>query len=159
MISTNCFSYESEDKLKAVIMGKLAKYITWDTEDSEYFVITILQNPFGDLLDKNYHDKKIKSKNVKINYINQPDELEFTHILYIPQVNQKQLEQILDKTQHKNILTISDSRGFAEKGGIVQVYFVSQKVKLKINLDLAKAENLMISSALLRIATVVREDN
>ena len=157
MLSSNSLAYESEDKLKSIIIGKLAKYITWNTASSESFVITILQNPFGDLLDKSYQDKKIKSKAVKIKYIDKPDELEFTHILYIPQVNQKQLEQILKKANQNNVLTISDSRGFAEKGGIVQVYFVSQKVKLKINLDIAKAENLMISSALLRIATVVRE--
>ena len=49
-------------------------------------------------------------------------------------------------TYEKNILTISDLRGFAQKGGIIQIYSMSQKLKLNINLQKAQKENIKIIS-------------
>lgn len=148
--------YQSEDKLKAVIIGKVAKFISWQESQRDTFIITVLDSPLQDLLKKMHSKKSIKSKKVKIVHINNIDELEFTHILYIPSSKASSLKKILKKIKNKNILTISDIRGFAEKKGIVQIYFVSQKVKLKINLDVAREENLKIKSTLLAIATVIK---
>ncbi len=49
---TTLNAYQSEDKLQAIIIGKVAKYITWENTNQEEFVITILKNPFDDLFDK-----------------------------------------------------------------------------------------------------------
>ncbi len=151
-------AYQSEDKLKAAIIGKLAKFITWQTHNRDEFVITVLNNPFDDLLETLYKNKQIKKKPVKIKYINDIKELSATHILYIPHISQRELDTILGSIEGKNILTISDIRGFSQKKGMIQIYFVSQKVKLKINHDVSKNEDLKISSTLLRIATIVENE-
>jgi hypothetical protein len=149
---------QSEEKLKAVIMGKVAKFITWKDNTHNTFVITILDNPFNGLIDKLYESKKIKSKRVQIIHTDSINNLGFTNILYIPASRASELSDILKKTKNKNILLVSDIRGFAEKKGTLQIYFVSQKIKLKINLDTAKKENLKIKSSLLRIVSVIQED-
>ena len=118
----------------------------------------LLEVHFNDLINKLYDGKKIKSKKVKIVHIDSIDNLEFTNVLYIPDSKASSLSNILEKTKNKNILLISDIRGFAEKKGTMQIYFVSQKIKLKINLDTAKEENLKIKSSLLRIASVIQEN-
>jgi len=151
-------AYESEDKLKVVIVGKVAKYVEYQNEISDNFIITILKNRFGTLFDDIYKDKKIKSKPVKILYIDNIDQLSLTNILYIPKVNSQELSKIFEQTHNKNILTISDMRGFAQKGGVMQLYFVSQKIKIKINTNSASRQNLKIKSTLLRISDVVKED-
>jgi len=153
----NLYASPSEDKLKAVIIGKIAKFITWESKQEKNFVITVLDSKTKNLLDKVYHDKSIKSKKVKIVHIKNINELGFTHILYIAPSHASSLKNILAKIEDKNILTVSDIRGFSEKEGVVQIYFASQKVKLKINLDSAKKSHLKISSSLLRIATVVQK--
>ncbi len=149
-------AYESENKLKVVIVGKVAKYVTYNNNNFDTFRITILRNPFGELFDDVYKDKKIKSKPVRIKYIDEISELESTDILYIPKVNTVELSHILKETQNKNILTISDTRGFAQRGGIIQLYFVSQKLKLKINTNSAQLQDIKIKPTLLRIADVVK---
>lgn len=152
-------AYESEDKVKAVIIGKLAKYIKWeDKKEDNDFIITVLNNPYDDLFDKVYAKKKIQGKQVKIDYIDDISQLKNPHILYIPKTEAAELSPILNVTSDKNILTVSDIRGFAEKQGIVQVYFASQKAKLKINVDAANKQNLKIKSSLLNIAEVVKEE-
>lgn len=158
LLFTNLNAAQSEEKLQAVIIGKVSKFIAWEDNTRDEFVITVINNPFGDLLDEMYKTKKIKSKKVKIVYIDNIDDLQFTNVLYIPDSEASSLPNILEKTKTKNILTISNIRGFAEKKGSMQIYFASQKIKLKINLDTAKEDGLQIKSTLLRIATVIKEN-
>jgi len=149
----------SEDKLKVMIIGKVAKYVTWKESNRDNFVITVLNNPFDDLFDKRYMRKKIHSKNVKIVSIQAIKQLTSTDILYIPKSDASRLDTILKAVKNKNILTVSDIRGFAEKKGMLQLSFVAQKIKLTINLDAVKKAKLKIRSTLLRIAKVIKENH
>ena len=151
-------AYESEDKLKVIIIGKVIKYITWQNQDSKNFIITILKNNYGDLFDKIYKDKKVYKKPIKIVYIDSIDELGETNILYVSENSANNLSTIIEKTKDKNILLVGDIRGLAQKGGTMQIYFSSQKIKLRINLDVANRDSLKFKSTLLRIADVIRED-
>lgn len=151
------FAYQSEESLKITVIGKIAKYVSWPNETSS-FTITILDNPFGKKINIAYKDKKIGGKKIKIVSINDIKDLpQDTKILYIPKKDSYKLTTILQSISGKNILTISDIRGFAQKKGILQVYFLSRKLRLKINLDIAKKNNLQIRSVLLRIAKVLKD--
>lgn len=156
LVLTNVNAYESEDKLKVIIVGKVAKFITWDNIAHDKFVITILKNPFDNLFDKIYRDRKIHKKDVQLKYINNINDLTFTNILYIPKVRSAELAKVVKETKSKNILTVSDMRGFAEKGGMIQIAFSSQQAKLKINMDNTDKENLHIKASLLKISDVIQ---
>lgn len=151
-------AYETEDKIKALLLGKISKYIKWKTSDTDNFKITIINNSQDKLFYEMYNDKNINDKIFTINYIDNISQIKDTDILYISADNSHDLENILQEIKGKNILSVSDIRGFAEKGGIVQIYFLSQKPKLKINLDEAKRESFKISSSLLRIVEVIHGD-
>jgi len=159
LLLVNLSAYESEDELKVILTGKVAKFITWQDNNSENrdkFVITVLRNPYTSLFDQKYKNKKIKDKDVVIKYIDDISKLSFTNILYIPKVNSVELETILRVSSKKNILTISSMRGFAQKGGAVQLFFISQKGSLKINLDVLTKENFKVKSSFVRISEVVK---
>jgi hypothetical protein len=148
----------SEDKLKVVLIGKVSKYVVWPKKEQETkFNITILNNPFGSLPEKIYKNKTIDSREVSLHYIDTIDELQKSDVLYIPESQTAQLQEILQHLKGKGIFTISDIKGFAQKGGMLQLYFVSRKIKLKINLQSVKEEHLNIRSTLLRIAKVIKE--
>ena len=149
-------AYESEDELKVILIGKISKYISYKDKINDNFIITVLKNPFGDLFTSTYQNKTIKSKPVLIKYIQNIKDLSETHILYIPKLKAKELSSVLKTCHKKSIVTISDSRGFAQRGGLIQLYSVSQKLKLKINIYEAKQQNIKIEHTLLRIADVVK---
>ena len=155
LLCNNLFALEKEDNLKVVLTGKIAKFVTWKDSSEEKFVITVIKNPFNNLFYENFKNKRIKNRDVLIKYIDDIKDLSFTNILFIPHVNSKELEKILEKTKEKNILTISSIRGFAQKGGAVQIYFVSQKGRIKINLDVLNREKFKVKSSFVRIAEVV----
>jgi len=156
LLLTNIYAYQLENKLKVLIIGKVAKYISWQESDKDMFIITVLRDNDENLFDDIYQDKKIKHKPVSIRYIDDIKQLQKTDILYLSPSNSKNLPQILEQLKNKNIFTISDIRGFAEKGGMMQIYFASQRVKLKINLENTQQENFKIKSSLLRISDVLR---
>lgn len=57
------------------------------------------------------------------------------------------------KTQH--VLLVSDTEGFAERGGMVQFALRDNKLKLVINLPAVKRAGLRFSSKLLRMAEIL----
>ena len=158
LLYTSLSAYESEDKLKTVIVGKVAKYISWRESKGDTFVITVLNNSYDTLFEEVYFGKKIKGKPVVIRYINSIKSLGTTDILYISQLKNSTLEEILLASKNKNILTVSDMRGFAHKGGDLQLYFLGQKLKLKMNTDVMQDEGFYIERTLLKIVEVVKGD-
>jgi len=152
------YAYESEDKLKTVIVGKVAKYILWKEQTLDSFVITVLNNEFFTLFDEVYKDRTIKNRAVEIKYITDIDDLEDTDILFISQKNLHDIDDILDKVEKTNILTISDLRGFAQKRGCIQLYFLGRKLKLKLNIDIMKAKQFKVDKRLIRVSEIVKGD-
>ncbi|MCW3088096.1 MAG: putative transrane protein, partial [Sediminibacterium sp.] len=54
----------------------------------------------------------------------------------------------------KNTLTVSDGRGFVREGGMIRFSTEDNRIRLEINPEAAKKEELLISSKLLRIAAI-----
>jgi len=153
---TSVHAYQLEDKLKVVIIGKITKFVQWNNSGRKNFSITVLNSTnhfFKTLLE----GKKVHGKPIKVIYINDIKDLDDTNVLYISQNAAQELPLVFKSIKNRNILTISDIRGFAQKGGMIQLYTKNQNLRLRINLSSVKAENLKIKSSLLRISTLVKE--
>ncbi|MFK5892793.1 MAG: YfiR family protein [Pseudomonadota bacterium] len=157
-IHSNVFAYEEENKVICAITSKIAKFTQKNNSDINPYTITVLNNQFGDLCTDMYKDTKINNKDVQVLYFDDIHNLKQTNILFIFDTPIDQLDEILSYIKNKHILTISTMRGFAQRGGMVQIYSQNQKLKLKINLDSVKQEKIYIHSALLRIANIIRGD-
>ena len=158
LLNVSLSAYESEDKLKTVIVGKVAKYISWNDCSSKTFVITVLNSSYSELFDEVYFDKKIKSKPVVIRHIDNIYDLGVTDILFISELGEFTLDEVFMMSKNRNILTVSDMRGFAQKGGNLQLYFVGQKLKLKMNVDAMQEEGFHVKRTLLKIVEVVEAE-
>jgi hypothetical protein len=56
-----------------------------------------------------------------------------------------------------SVLTIGETKGFAQRGGIINFTIEKNKLHFEINLDAAKQTPLTISSKVLAIAKIVRD--
>ncbi|MDQ6975884.1 MAG: YfiR family protein [Mariprofundaceae bacterium] len=152
-------AYESEDVLKVSIIAKLAKFVSGnDSAGVQSFTIAILNNPFGGLPDRLLTGKRIHNHPVIVQHIDSLKKLGDAQILFIPRMSPSKMQDVLLAMNKKHILTISDSRGFAQLGGMIQMYTASRRLKLKINLDVARQAGLRIRSSLLKIAEIVKEE-
>ena len=153
------YAGDEERKLEAVFIGRFASYIEWPEKDKERerFVITLLDdNPFGKLLDDLYRDKRIHNKPIELRYANKLEQVGETDVLFITLRNAADRLAATEFAHKNGILTISEIKGFADSGGIIQLDFVEQKTRIKINHAAAVKSGLKIGAPLLSIATVLR---
>ena len=83
------------------------------------------------------------------------EEIKTCHILFISRSETDRLEPILARLKDRNILTVADAEGFAQRGVMIRFVTEHNKIRLRINLEAAKAAHLTISSKLLRPAEIV----
>ncbi len=150
---------QEENKLLAVFFGRFSNYIDLPDRAAKQFVITLIdENPFGSLLDDLYKGKLINGKPVEIRYVTRVDDIGQCDILFVTLVNPRTRQDAIAYASKKSILTISTALGFAERGGIIQLDFLQQHTRIKINHGAAVKSNIRIGAPLLSLATVIRGD-
>lgn len=157
LISGVALAGQEENKLMAVFLGRFASYIELPDRGSKQFTITLIdENPFGNLLDDLYRGKQINGKPVVIRYANRIEGIGQSDLLFITLVNPRTRQEAIDYGAKNSILTISTATGFAERGGIIQLDFLQQQTRIKINHAAALNSNIRIGAPLLSLATVVK---
>lgn len=150
---------QEENRLMAVFFGRFASYIELPDRSSKHFVITVIdENPFGNLLDDLYAGKLVGGKPVVIRYATRVEEVGQSDMLFITLVNPRARQDAIDYGAKHSILTISTASGFAERGGIIQLDFLQQHTRIKINHGAAVKSNIRIGAPLLALASVIRGD-
>jgi hypothetical protein len=149
-----------EYQIKAVFLFNFAQFAEWParsfTGEKSPFVIGILgDDPFGSYLDEVVKDEKIGARPLVVRRRQEIRELEDCHILFVSRSESARLDQIVATLKGRGILTISDAEAFTRVGGVVRFVMEGGKVRLRINVEAAKAAGLTISSKILRSSTIV----
>ena len=149
-----------EYQIKAVFLFNFAQFVDWPTnaflENQAPLVIGILgEDPFGSYLDETVRGEKVNNRSLVIQRYRSVDQIKSCHILFISRSESARQEEILNALKGRNILTVGDYDGFAQRGGMIRFVTDKNKVRLKIGLEAAKAAKLTISSKLLRPAEIV----
>jgi hypothetical protein len=149
----------SEYDIKAVFLLNFARFIEWPATEgagSGPIVIGVLgSDPFGHLLDNVVKGEKVNNRPVVVKRITNPEDAVGCAALFISRSERPRIAQILQRLTGHAILTVSDIPEFAEAGGMVGLVSDKGKIRLQINVDVAKAAKLEISSKLLRPAQIV----
>ena len=149
---------DEERKLEAVFLGRFANYIEWPANTRATVVITLIdENPFGTLLDELYKDKKIQGKPIDIKRVTKVEDIGTTDILFVTLDTVQSRQVAIDYAQKNAILSISEAKGFAERGGLIQINFVEQRPLITINHEAAVKSKIKIGAPLLSIARVIKE--
>jgi YfiR/HmsC-like len=149
----------SEYQIKAVFLFNFTKYVDWPAtafaDAQAPLVIGVLgDDPFGVALDETVQGEKVNGRALVVRRYHQKEEIKDCQILFVSQTEAPQLEQIVAGLKGRSVLTVGDTDKFTDRGGMIWLVTENNKIRLKINLDAAKAANLTISSNLLRAAEV-----
>jgi hypothetical protein len=149
-----------EYKLKAVFIYHFTKYFQWSFSDtSGAFEIAIIGNsniidPLKEIAEK----RLVKGRRIEIKRFQDVEDIDACHILFIPVSETNQLDKILQRVKTENILTISDSKGFANRGVAINFVLVKEKIKFEINSRALERAGLQASSQLQKLAILVEAE-
>lgn len=149
-----------EYQVKAVFLFNFAQFVEWPArafaEPPDPLVIGILgDDPFGSYLDDLVHDEMIGRRPVTVRRYRRVEEIAACHILFISRSEATALEKILGGLKNRSVLTVGDAEDFSRHGGMVRFATENGKIRLRIDVEAAKAAELTISSKILRAATIV----
>ena len=88
----------------------------------------------------------------------QMETLKRCHLLFICPSEKKTVNEIIDLVKDQGVLTVADTQGFLDAGGIVNFVIEDNKVRFDINLTASENAGLKIRSQLLRLAKKVVKD-
>ncbi|HEV2750581.1 MAG TPA: YfiR family protein [Gemmatimonadales bacterium] len=150
----------SEYQVKAVFLFNFAQFVDWPPEavaDSQApLVIGVLgEDPFGDLLDATVRGEHRATRSFVVRRYQRVEDVKSCDILFISRPDADRPEGVLAGLKNRPILTVSDAEGFAEHGGMIGFVNDRNRIRLKINLAVAQAAHLTISSKLLRVAEII----
>ena len=113
------------------------------------------EDPFGSYLDEIVRGEQVNSRRLTIQRFHAPGELKGCQLLFISRSESAKLDEALAFARTMDALTVSDVADFALRGGIIELRTDNGKIRLRINVNVAKASSLVISSKLLRSAEIV----
>ena len=152
----------SEYKLKAAYIYHIMQFSSWPektfkTADVPLKIAIYGENSFNGYFDafvkKSYRDRKISVKRIST-----IEEAKSSQILFISHTESDKIPKILNILKDRPILTISDTDEFVNKGGILWLKTVNNRIKIVINVLHAKSIGINFSAKLLEIAKLVEID-
>lgn len=147
----------SEYQIKAAFLFNFAKFVEWPPqafpEATSPLVIGILgDNPFHDDLARTIRNKTIDDHPLLIREFQSPVQATNCHLLFISTSEKKRLPEILQTLRGASVLTVGETDGFTESGGMINFVLKGTKIRFQINKNAATSAGLKISSKLLNLA-------
>jgi hypothetical protein len=78
-------------------------------------------------------------------------------LLYVGAASLQNARKATEPLKAQPVLTVSDTLGFAEAGGVIELYVENGRMRFAINLAAARRAHLVVSSRILTLARVVEE--
>ena len=145
-----------EYRVKAAYLYNFTKFVSWPELNQQPLHLPLQiclfgDNPFGALID-GIQKRKARGRTITVYQVTLTAPLHQCHILYIGKSDAKHLPQLLQRVALQPVLTVSEIHQFAEKGGMIQFVTIDNRIRLNINLAIAKKSKIELSAQLLEIS-------
>ncbi len=145
-----------EYEIKAAFLVNFVRLTQWPGGDtaSPRTICVLGESPFGNALSAldgmSAGQGTIETRaDVKIS------EAHTCSVLFISSSEVTQIPSVLESLAGRSVLTVAETQGFAESGGMVAMPVRRNKIFLKLNISAVREAGLFMSSQLLGLAEVV----
>ena len=147
-------------RVKAAFLYNFTRFVEWpsgvfDSSDSPIGICVLGQNFFSHVLRDTVRGKTVNGRMLIVNVT--PDAQSATHcqILFVGASERKRFGAILGELQTSRVLTVGESDGFIEEGGIINLRLDNGAIRIQININAAQQAGVRVSSKLLSLAQIV----
>jgi hypothetical protein len=151
----------TEYDIKAVFLYHFTQFVEWPgaafpSPDAPFVIGLVGGNPFGGSLRGAVAGETVGRHPLTVRSVNDVTAEFRCQILYFTEEGENLLD--LSRLRTAPVLTVGESDSFYKKGGMIQFVIARRRVRLKVNLEEARAHSLEISAKLLRVADVTDWD-
>ena len=160
-------SDSSEYLIKAGFIYNFAKFVEWPSAafaqpDSPIVIGILGTDPFGNLIDRIIENKRIGARGLvvkRLKWSTDLKDLKECKILFVGASEKAHLDDLVQIVKSLPILTVGETPGFAERGGVIRFVLEDNRVRFEINVEAAHQADLTISSRLLTLARIIQQAN
>ena len=145
-----------EYAVKSAYLYNFAKFTEWPNSEQPGSLTMCVygKDPFGGFLDEAVRGKQAHGLPVLLRRLPAGDELlDGCQVVFLS--NTARIEPALSRLQGRSILTVGESDGFSERGGMIGLVMDHGSVRFDINLAAIAAARLQVSSRLIEIGRVL----
>ena len=153
-----------ESQLKAVYLYRFTIFVEWQDnafvgDESPLTICVIGDNPFGDTLDiATQNESHQQNRPINAAYLAPNEAINSCHVAFLSEsLDAVQEQQLSREISQYPILSVSDRKGFVKRGGMIEFYKRSNRVRFFINPQAARDVGLRINANLLRVGDVVED--
>jgi hypothetical protein len=146
-----------EYQVKAAYLFNFLKFVEFPGESfadplAPIIIGVVGEDPFGNALSQVVVGKTVQGRDLVIHVYRVGEDFRAAHILFISASEKKKLPLILASLRGWSVLTVADSPGFLDAGGMIQFLNENSRVRFAINVDATNRAKLKVSSKLLSLA-------
>jgi YfiR/HmsC-like len=146
--------------LKAAFLFNFAKFADWSAVQPSVTLVLCVANDdaLGAALGDSVRGQRIETHPIEVRKVKADGSVAACHLLFVPASDARQaLAKIGAGTEA--LLTVSDAPGFAQSGGLIELFQENGRMRFAVNVDTARRSGIRLSSRLLDLAKIVRTDH
>jgi hypothetical protein len=149
----------NEYLLKTRILLTLLPYVQWpataDVGNRPFELVVLGKSPFGPHLKEEIGKLTVHHRQIHLRYASTLSEAEGCHALFICASEARRIHEILAWAKDRQVLTVADEVGLAGRGVMINLLLEDKKVRLAVNLEVARASGFTLSSRLMPLARII----
>jgi hypothetical protein len=153
-------SQAGEYHVKAAFLFHFVQLVEWPAGEpgnqGDPLTLCMLgEDPFRGDLEVTLAGKSVGNRPLRVRHLRPAESFEGCQVLFVGRRDAARLSRVLLELKDGPILTVGESDGFVEQGGMIGFCLVENKVRFEINVQAAEQAKLRISSRLLLLAKMV----
>jgi hypothetical protein len=149
--------------IKAAFLYNFAKFADWPADilapGKRLSLCVLGDNALADALEQTIKGHTIESHELTVQVITADGPIRSCHLLYVGGLDVKGAIQLIESLKGAAVFTVSDGDKFAESGGVAQLILEKDKMRFAINISAAQRARLQLSSKLLSLAKIVKDEH
>ena len=154
-----------EYEVKAAFLYNFAKFVEWPstafaTPEAPLVFCILGPNPFDGKLDRVVNDRTANGRRIEVREGVAVAQTSGCHLVFVPENQAETVARLVQASAPvpgAPVLTVGETDGFAEAGGMIQLVVDEGRVRFDINASAAEGEGLKLSSQLLKLARRVEK--
>jgi len=149
--------------VKLAFIYNFTKFVEWPAASyrdpgAPLLICIAGHDPFSHDLEQELRTRTAGGRSVEVRTLKPTDALSGCHIVFVP-VTEKDQDKIVRDLNGSSTLTVGETEGFAARGGVINLTIVENNVHFEVNELAADRAGLKISSKLLGIAKIIKEQD